>query len=111
MYYFNLPTARDPNGSGHGQEVAYVFGNLGGPGRPAPTDRDRDISQEMQDYWVNFTIKGDPNGPGLPAWPAFSESAPLVMRFGIDQGSAPIPHQDRLHVLDAYYAWRRERSK
>jgi len=79
MYYFNLPTARDPNGSGHGQEVAYVFGNLG--------------------------------GPGLPAWPAFSESAPLVMRFGIDQGSAPIPHQDRLHVLDAYYAWRRERSK
>ncbi|HWG75776.1 MAG TPA: carboxylesterase family protein [Steroidobacteraceae bacterium] len=111
MYYFDLPTARDPNGSSHGQEVAYVFGNLAGPGRPAPTNRDEQISQQMQDYWVNFTIKGDPNGPGLPAWPAFSESAPDVMRFGAEQGPAPIPHLDRLKILDAYYAWRRAGSQ
>ncbi len=111
MYYFNLPTARDPNGSTHGQEVAYVFGNLGGPGRPTPTEKDRAISQQMQDYWVNFATKGDPNGPGLPTWPAFTESAPLVMRFGVDTGPATIPHLDRLKVLGAYYAWRRAGSK
>jgi para-nitrobenzyl esterase len=91
MYYFNLPTASDPNGSTHGQEVAYVFGNLGLPGRPAPTKRDLAISQEMQSYWVNFATNGDPNGPGLPVWPAFTEAAPLVMRFGVETGPAPIP--------------------
>ena len=61
----------------------------------------------MQSYWVNFAIKGDPNGPGLPHWPAFSDSAPQVMRFGVDPGPAPIPNQARLKVLDAYYEWRR----
>ena len=107
VYYFDRPTARDPNGSTHGQEVAYVFGNLGMPGRPAPTPEDLAISQEMQGYWVNFATKGDPNGPGLPAWPAFTEAAPLVMRFGDNPGPAAIPHQDRLKVLDTYYSWRR----
>lgn len=110
MYYFNLPTARDPNGSTHGQEVAYVFGNLGGPGRPTPTEKEREISQEMQNYWVNFATKGDPNGPGLPVWPAFTEASPLVMWFGVNPGPAAIPHLDRLKVLGAYYAWRRAGS-
>lgn len=110
VYDFDRPTARDPNGSSHGQEVGYVFGNLGVGGRPPPTAADRTISDEMQRYWVNFATRGDPNGPGSPHWPAFTEAAPLVMRFGVDQGPAPMPHQDRLKVLDAYYRWRREGS-
>ena len=24
-------------------------------------------------YWVNFAANGNPNGKGLPSWPAFSE--------------------------------------
>jgi para-nitrobenzyl esterase len=111
MYYFNLPTARDPNGSSHGQEVAYVFGNLGGPGRPAPSKKDWAISHEMQSYWVNFAKTGNPNGPGLLDWPAFQESSPIVMQFGAETGPARIPHLDRLKVLGSYYAWRRGGSK
>ncbi|HUN26783.1 MAG TPA: carboxylesterase family protein [Steroidobacteraceae bacterium] len=110
VYYFDRPTARDPNGSGHGQEVGYVFGNLGVGGRPAPTAEDRAISEEMQSYWVNFARQGNPNGPGVPQWPAFTAAAPLVMRIGVDPGPAPLPHQDRLKVLTAYYAWRRAGS-
>jgi para-nitrobenzyl esterase len=110
VYYFDRPSAANPNGSGHGQEVGYVFGNLGVGGRPQPTGEDRAISDEMQGYWVSFATKGDPNGPGLPAWPAFTEAQPLVMRIGVNPGPAPIPNQDRLKVLDTYYAWRREGS-
>jgi len=110
VYYFDRPTARDPNGSGHGQEVAYVFGNLGAPGRPAPTDEDLALSRQMQSYWINFATSLDPNGPGLPSWPAFTEADPLVMRFGVDPGPATIPHLDRLKVLDTYYTWRRAGS-
>ena len=110
VYYFDRPSARDPNGSTHGQEVGYVFGNLGVGGRAAPTESDRALSEEMQGYWVNFAKQGDPNGPGLARWPAFTAAQPLVMRFGVNPGPAPIPHQDRLKVLDDYYAWRRAGS-
>jgi para-nitrobenzyl esterase len=27
----------------------------------------------MQQYWVNFVKTGNPNGPALPAWPAYRE--------------------------------------
>lgn len=110
VYYFDRPSARDPDGSPHGQEVGYVFGNLGVGGRPAPTETDRAISEEMQGYWVNFAKRGDPNGAGLPHWPAFTPSAPLVMRIGVDPGPAAIAHRDRLEALDAYYTWRRAGS-
>ena len=107
FYYFDRPSAANPNGSGHGQEVGYVFGNLGVGGRPQPTPEDRAISEQMQGYWVNFASKGDPNGPGLPEWPVFAAADPLVMRIGVNPGPAPIPNQDRLKVLDTYYEWRR----
>ncbi len=107
FYYFDRPSAANPNGSGHGQEVGYVFGNLGVGGRPQPTAEDRAISDQMQGYWVNFATHGDPNGPGLPAWPVLTEADPLVMRIGVNSGPAPLPNQDRLKVLDAYYDWRR----
>ena len=110
FFYFDRPSATNPNGSGHGQEVGYVFGNLGTGGRPAPSAEDRAISDQMQSYWVNFATRGDPNGAGLPSWPAFTEADPLVMRFGVNPGPAPLPNQDRLKLLDAYYDWRRAGS-
>jgi para-nitrobenzyl esterase len=111
FYWFDKPTARDPNGSTHGTEVAYVFGNLGAGGRAQPTDEDKAISDQMQTYWVNFAKTLDPNGAGLPHWPDFTAAKPTVMRFGVNPGPAPDPIQARLTVLDSYYDWRRDGSK
>ena len=95
----------------HGGEIAFVFGTLGtpmfGPPPPLPTTQDQAVSHMAQSYWVNFATKGDPNGAGLPEWPAFSQGMPLVMRFGVNHGPATMPNLDRLKVLDDYYAWRR----
>ena len=110
-YYFDRPTPQNPDGSGHGSEVGLVFGNLGLPGRPPATDEDRALSQEMQSYWVNFATTGDPNGTGLPQWPAYTTANPLVMRFGANPGPTPIPNLAELTPLDSYYGWRRSGGK
>jgi para-nitrobenzyl esterase len=108
VYYFHRPTAANPDGSGHGSEVPLVFGNEDHrPGRPAWTDEDRALSQELQGYWVNFAKAGDPNGPGLPAWPRFQPGKITVMELGKETKPIAVPVDWRLKALDDYYAWRR----
>ena len=85
-----------------------MFGNLANPVAP-PSEADRALSALMSRYWVNFAKSGDPNGPGLPDWPAFSDTAPKVMHF--DRSSSAregVPNVQQLKALDAYFAWRRD---
>jgi para-nitrobenzyl esterase len=93
-------------GSPHGQDVAYVFQHLN-PNNPQTTKSDLEISEAMATYWVNFAKRGDPNGEGVPAWPAFSDGSPQVMYFHQKPSPGPVPSADSLKVLDAYFAWRR----
>ncbi|HEX7569568.1 MAG TPA: carboxylesterase family protein [Verrucomicrobiae bacterium] len=90
------------HGSPHGQDVSYVFQHLN---QPSPADRE--ISDAMSTYWVNFAKRGDPNGEGVPAWPAFSVSHPQVMYFNQTPHVGSVPSAESLKVLDGYFAWRR----
>jgi para-nitrobenzyl esterase len=72
----------------HSSELAYVFGTLGlvgatrGVGPPADaTELDREISEEMQQYWTNFAKTGNPNGGTLPRWPRFDVSGRRYLQF------------------------------
>ncbi len=70
-------------GAWHGAEVPYVFG-LADP-RLSPdrfNARDREISDQMMDAWTNFARTGNPNGNGLPQWPAASAQDENYMNFG-----------------------------
>ena len=53
------------------------------------TDDDRKIADIMSSYWANFAATGDPNGKGLPVWPAFDSKSQKTMELG--DKFAPIP--------------------
>jgi para-nitrobenzyl esterase len=79
-------------GAYHGAELAYVFGNFVPPDW-AWTDADRELAKTVSQYWVNFATNGDPNGPGLPTWPAFNPAADTVLHFDTAIAAGPVPHQ------------------
>jgi len=66
----------------------------------------------MSSYWTNFAKTGDPNGPGLPPWPAFVPSEQKVMVFDDDQaGARPAPNMTQIKALDLYYTSRRQSAQ
>ena len=111
-YYFDQHTnypedsPRYGYGSPHGQEIAYVFMHLDTL-NPQTSPSDLNISEAMGIYWTNFAKYGDPNGGGVPEWPAFSDANPEVMYFGPTPHVGPVPGAESLEVLDDYFKWRR----
>jgi para-nitrobenzyl esterase len=79
-------------GAYHGAELAYVFGNFVPTGW-AWTDADRKLADTIQQYWVNFATTGDPNGPGLPVWPAFDPTKDSVLHFDDTIAVGPSPNR------------------
>ncbi|MBN8921912.1 MAG: carboxylesterase family protein [Rhodanobacter sp.] len=79
VYYYHFeqprPAKRDgsagpDDGAVHSGEIEYALGNLDGNPVYAWTAVDRRVSATMEGYWANFIKTGDPNGDGLPHWPA-----------------------------------------
>ncbi len=90
-------------GSPHGQDVAYVFMHVN-----ADNQSDVALSDAIGTYWTNFAKYGDPNGEGVPTWPAFSDENPEVMYLtGPTPFIGPVPSAESLEVLDDYFEWRR----
>jgi para-nitrobenzyl esterase len=110
VYYFDHRTAKTPDGADHASELPFVFRNLG-PRAETPPAREQAISDLMSSYWVNFAKTGDPNGAGLPSWPAFNTKDQRAMFFDSDPSAKPIPNIEKLKALDSYYARRREEAK
>ncbi len=97
----------DAKGAPHGSEIPYVFGHLDQDKAMAWRPEDHAVSAQMVAAWTNFAKFGDPNGPGVPNWPAFTKANPVGMRFNANSAAGPVPNPRQLEVLDGYFAWRR----
>jgi carboxylesterase type B len=48
----------------------------------------------MMTYWANFAATGNPNGAGVPTWPAFDPARPTLMRLGEKvEPQTPLPRE------------------
>ncbi|KAM5262848.1 pyrethroid hydrolase Ces2e-like [Ctenodactylus gundi] len=54
----------------HGDNIFYVFGSSYWGGKVDFTEEEKLLSRRMMKYWANFARNGNPNGEGLPHWPA-----------------------------------------
>ncbi len=87
----------------HGEEVVYVFGEPTVPGDVKYDATDAKLSETMMDAWIRFAATGDPNGPGLPAWPRYDETADKHMEFGDAARVGSGFTRDQLDFLDRYF--------
>ena len=80
-YVADSMKSRWPHGAPHASEVPYAMDTVMTKYGFDLTDRDRAVAETMNSYWANFARNGDPNGPGLPPWPAYREQDDALMVF------------------------------
>ena len=99
-----------PLPASHASEVPYVFNNLGehplypdqsNPELAAASAADQQLADQMSSYWVNFARSGNPNGEGLPNWPAH-QSLDTVNAAILDANPASesLPSLARMQFFD-----------
>ena len=95
-----MPT---PKGAVHSAEIEYAMGNLPYNKVYAWTQDDYAVSKVMQAYFANFIKKGDPNGSGLPQWPATTSSNTVpVMQIDVHPKVVPSQSEQRYHLMEQY---------
>ncbi|MES1222327.1 MAG: carboxylesterase family protein, partial [Bacteroidota bacterium] len=85
-------------GAFHTGEVPYAYDNLQFVNRPWE-ETDRQLAKVMSSYFVNFIKSGDPNGNGLPEWPAYTTTEKQIMILGDKQQAKKIPDREALDFM------------
>lgn len=86
LYLFThaSPARRGALGACHALEMPFVFGTTRIEGQVNFAGSGPDVERlegEIMDAWIAFARTGDPNHPGLPAWPAYDAATRGTMVF------------------------------
>jgi para-nitrobenzyl esterase len=94
----NAKPAPPSKGAVHSAEIEYALGNLATNKVFAWTPDDYQVSKTMQAYFANFIKTGNPNGAGLPNWPALKPGAGGQL-LHLDVQTRVVPDQTRDRYL------------
>jgi para-nitrobenzyl esterase len=99
-------------GAFHASEIPFVFG-VRGMTSPlwGQTPYDATLADAMSGAWTRFAAAGDPNGPGLAAWPRFTVNGDEAIEFGATIGAIPGPRPAQLDLLGEVLAFRARTSE
>jgi para-nitrobenzyl esterase len=94
-------------GAMHAMEMPFIFDSQDRAPMNLLYDRrrreeSRGLVRAMQGYWLNFAKNGDPNGAGLPPWPAFDIAQPQAMIFNLESRSETLDLKDRCDYWENY---------
>jgi para-nitrobenzyl esterase len=102
-YYYAKPRP-GARGAAHSAEIEYAMGNLASNKSYPWTPDDEKVSQTMQGFFANFVKTGNPNGPGLPKWPAANAGTTVsVMHIDVESRAEPETVRERYVLLDQAY--------
>jgi para-nitrobenzyl esterase len=100
------PAAPQPpsRGAAHSAEIEYAMGNLATNPYFEWEPADHKVSEVMQGYFVNFIKTGNPNGPGLPSWPAYGASDGFqILRLDVESRAEPEKTRPRYLFLEPFF--------
>ncbi|XP_013371683.1 PREDICTED: cocaine esterase-like [Chinchilla lanigera] len=79
-----LKNSRPPHvKADHGDHVSFVFGNFLWGKKALFTEEEELLNRRIMKYWANFARNGNPNGEGLPHWPAL-DNEELYLQLDIE---------------------------
>jgi para-nitrobenzyl esterase len=105
-YLFTRAPLGEPPPATHGEELAYVFGNLSAPrinDRSGTDASDRNLSAQIMVAWVRFATTGDPNGGNLPHWSRYDAASDQYLQFGDSILAMTGYRNEYLDVLQDYF--------
>ena len=83
-YHFSYVASEKVNqqpGAAHSDDIAFVMKTLGVELNNV-SEKDKQISNSMHNYWVQFAKTGDPNVPGQTNWTAYNQDNGSVLEIG-----------------------------
>ena len=100
--------SQDPRrrGVAHADDIMYLNGHFLLQGEKYPAESA--VAEIIQQYWVNFAKTCNPNGKGLPYWPAFDDAKPTTMQFSNGASLIMRPNREQVDFVDRYYRAKRE---
>ena len=94
-------------GAFHAEELMFLSQHYWTSWMHAPDDAR--VSAALIGYWVRFIETGNPNGAGLPAWPAYTPQNDLAQILGSNVTTERDPRSEKFAPFQLYLDSRLER--